>query len=58
MMAGILMVTEAGGTASRFDGSPLGLRADEIVASNGALHARLLEVLHQDAIAQGTAAMG
>src|SRR5438093_7302598 len=38
MMAGILMVTEAGGTASRFDGSRLGLRADEIVASNGVLH--------------------
>jgi myo-inositol-1(or 4)-monophosphatase len=45
MMAGILMVTEAGGIASRFDGSPLGLRADEIVATNGALHPRMLEVL-------------
>ncbi len=58
MMAGILMVTEAGGTASRFDGSPLGLRADEIVASNGVLHPLLLEVLHQDKVAHGTAAIG
>src|SRR5205814_9756065 len=49
MMAGILMVTEAGGAASRFDGSPLGLRADEIVATHGALHGPMLEVLRQDA---------
>jgi myo-inositol-1(or 4)-monophosphatase len=48
MMAGILMVKEAGGMASRFDGSPLGLRADEIVATNGALHPRMLEVLRQE----------
>jgi myo-inositol-1(or 4)-monophosphatase len=45
MMAGILMVTEAGGKASRFDGTPLGLRADEIVATNGALHEPMLGVL-------------
>ncbi|HEV8263604.1 MAG TPA: inositol monophosphatase family protein, partial [Gemmatimonadales bacterium] len=48
MMAGILMVTEAGGAASRFDGTPLGLRADEIVATNGALHGAMLAVLRQD----------
>jgi myo-inositol-1(or 4)-monophosphatase len=47
MMAGILMVTEAGGAASRFDGTPLGLRADEIVATNGALHGPMLAVLRQ-----------
>jgi hypothetical protein len=35
--------------ASRFDGSPLGLRADEIVATNGVLHGRMLEILRQDA---------
>jgi myo-inositol-1(or 4)-monophosphatase len=45
MMAGILMVTEAGGMASRFDGTPLGLRADEIVASNGPLHGPMMKVL-------------
>jgi myo-inositol-1(or 4)-monophosphatase len=56
MMAGVLMVTEAGGTASRFDGSPLGLRADEIVASNGVLHGALLEVLRQGATEAAAAA--
>jgi myo-inositol-1(or 4)-monophosphatase len=45
MMAGILMVEEAGGLATRFDGAPLRLQADEIVAANPALHARMLEVL-------------
>ena len=33
MMAGMLMVEEAGGRVTRFDGRPLGLRADEIVAA-------------------------
>lgn len=53
MMAGILMIEEAGGRATRFDGSPLGLRADEIVAANPALHERMLEVLarERDALA-------
>ena len=44
LMAGKLMVEEAGGVVTRFDGAPLGLRADEIVAANPALHARMLEV--------------
>jgi myo-inositol-1(or 4)-monophosphatase len=45
MMAGTLLVEEAGGRVTRFDGSPVGLRADEIVAANPALHAAMLEVL-------------
>jgi myo-inositol-1(or 4)-monophosphatase len=45
MMAGVLMIEEAGGRASRFDGSPLPLRADEVVASNGLLHEAMLAVL-------------
>jgi myo-inositol-1(or 4)-monophosphatase len=48
MMAGILLVAEAGGRASRFDGTPLQLRADEIVAANPALHAKMLEVLARE----------
>jgi myo-inositol-1(or 4)-monophosphatase len=48
MMAGILMVEEAGGRASRFDGAPLGLVADEILATNGALHGPMIEVLLRD----------
>jgi myo-inositol-1(or 4)-monophosphatase len=47
LMAGRLLVEEAGGVVTRFDGSALGLRADEIVAANPALHARMLEVLRQ-----------
>ena len=45
MMAGILMIEEAGGRASRFDGSPVGTRADEVIVSNGRLHDRMLELL-------------
>jgi myo-inositol-1(or 4)-monophosphatase len=48
MMAGNLMIEEAGGRVSRFDGSPIGLRADELVASNGHLHEAMLEVFRQD----------
>ena len=48
MAAGNLMVEEAGGRISRYDGKPLALRHDEIVASNGALHEAMLGVLGQD----------
>lgn len=49
VMAGALLVEEAGGRVTRFDGSPLGLRADETLASNGALHEALLQVFRDDA---------
>jgi myo-inositol-1(or 4)-monophosphatase len=49
MAAGNLMVEEAGGRVSRYDGGPLGLREDEIVASNGALHEAMLGVLRAEA---------
>jgi myo-inositol-1(or 4)-monophosphatase len=48
LMAGKLLVEEAGGVVSRFDGSPIGLKADEIVAANPGLHRRMLAVLEQD----------
>ncbi len=48
MMAGRLLVEEAGGCMSRFDGSPLGLAADEVLASNGALHERMLDVVRAE----------
>jgi len=44
-MAGTLMVEEAGGKVTRFDGSPVGLRADEVLAANPALHDAMLKVL-------------
>jgi myo-inositol-1(or 4)-monophosphatase len=49
MMAGTLMVQEAGGVVTRFDGSPVGLRADQVVAANPKLHGRMLEVLSGEA---------
>jgi myo-inositol-1(or 4)-monophosphatase len=45
MMAGILFVEEAGGRATRFDGTAVGLRADELVAAGPGLHPLMLEVL-------------
>ena len=45
ILAGGLMVEEAGGRVSRFDGSPLLLSAESIVACGPRLHPRMLEVL-------------
>jgi myo-inositol-1(or 4)-monophosphatase len=48
MLAGLLMVEEAGGKATRFDGSRLGLAADEVLASNGRLHDAMLDVVREE----------
>jgi len=45
VMAGALLVREAGGLVTRFDGSPLGLTADEVVAANPLLHAKMLDIV-------------
>lgn len=45
MAAGSLIVREAGGRVSRFDGAPLRLDGREILATNGALHEKMMEVL-------------
>jgi myo-inositol-1(or 4)-monophosphatase len=47
MMAGKLMVHEAGGRVSRFDGTPIGVTADELLATNGGLHGPMLAVLQE-----------
>ncbi len=52
VLAGALLVQEAGGRITRFDGSPLALRADETLASNGALHEALLAVFAEDRAAR------
>jgi myo-inositol-1(or 4)-monophosphatase len=45
VMAGALVIEEAGGRVSRFDGTPIGFRADEVLASNGVLHPAMMRVL-------------
>jgi myo-inositol-1(or 4)-monophosphatase len=48
MVAGSLLVEESGGRVTRFDGAPTGLRADELLATNGLLHEPMLQVLRED----------
>ncbi len=43
VLAGALIVEEAGGLVSRFDGTPLGLSGQETLATNGILHRALIE---------------
>jgi myo-inositol-1(or 4)-monophosphatase len=43
--AGLLMIEEAGGVASDLDGGPVPADATRVLASNGRLHAAMLEVL-------------
>jgi myo-inositol-1(or 4)-monophosphatase len=40
--AGVLIVEEAGGKVTRFDGSPFELNSRETVATNGLIHEALL----------------
>ncbi len=48
VLAGALMVEEAGGRITRFDGAPLGLAADETLASNVPLHEPMLAVFRAE----------
>lgn len=43
--AGVLMVREAGGQVSTFDGSPYNINTNRIVASNGLIHNEMIAVL-------------
>ena len=45
MAAGVLIIREAGGRVTRFDGSPLRLEGKEILATNGRLHDEMMRVL-------------
>lgn len=51
--AGVLIVEEAGGKVSRFDGSPFSIDSRETVASNGLVHAALLSEFQQVFAGQG-----
>ncbi len=54
MHAGRLIVTEAGGRATRLDGSPLGLGPDGIVATNGLIQEALLSALREPPTTSGS----
>jgi myo-inositol-1(or 4)-monophosphatase len=43
--AGVLIVREAGGRVTRFDGDPIDLDGREFLATNGGLHDEMMEVL-------------
>jgi len=43
--AGALIVAEAGGRVTQMDGTPFDVRGDQVLASNGHLHDRMLEVI-------------
>lgn len=45
MAAGALLVQEAGGRVTMVDGSPFSVECGEVLASNGALHAVMVEAL-------------
>ncbi len=45
--AAILLVSEAGGKLSDFEGQPLGLETRNVVASNGRLHNFILQVIEE-----------
>jgi len=45
LAAGTLIVQEAGGTVTRWDGTPFSIEGRELLASNGRLHEEMLDVL-------------
>jgi myo-inositol-1(or 4)-monophosphatase len=45
IMAGSVIIEEAGGRITRFDGSPIRVSADETLATNGTIHERMIESL-------------
>jgi myo-inositol-1(or 4)-monophosphatase len=51
--AGSLIVSEAGGMVSDFSGTRFSIHDDEIVASNGRIHGRLVEILQEAARRKG-----
>ena len=48
MVAGILLVREAGGKVSRMDGSPCTLTQTDVIASNGRVHASAVQALNPE----------
>src|SRR6202041_1538402 len=55
--AGVLIVEEAGGKVSRFDGSPFQLNSSETLASNGLVHDALLHEFQEIFAGRGLVAL-
>ena len=47
--AGAVLVTEAGGTMTALDGAPLRDPDQGLIASNGVIHARMVELVREGA---------
>jgi myo-inositol-1(or 4)-monophosphatase len=45
--AGVLILTEAGGTVTDFAGRPFDIYAGQVVASNGLIHKDMVRVLQE-----------
>jgi myo-inositol-1(or 4)-monophosphatase len=45
--AGALLIEEAGGRVTRYDGSPFRVYNPPVIASNGLIHEAMMEVLHR-----------
>ncbi|MCP5050251.1 MAG: inositol monophosphatase [bacterium] len=45
--AGIVIVSEAGGKVSNFDGSPCTIDSRQVIASNGAIHNELMAIVNE-----------
>jgi myo-inositol-1(or 4)-monophosphatase len=46
--AGIVLVTESGGTITDYEGNACGLNSKQIIASNGKIHDELLKIFHRE----------
>lgn len=47
LAAGILLITEAGGTVTSFDGSPFDLYGNQVLVSNGRIHHEMINILQK-----------
>jgi myo-inositol-1(or 4)-monophosphatase len=47
VVAGSLMVTEAGGKVTDFQGRPFNIYSEEIVASNGLIHEEMIQAIQE-----------
>ena len=45
--AGLLILHEAGGVSTRLDGRPYDIHQPDLLASNGLIHAQMVEVLRK-----------